>query len=132
MVSADLQGGFRGLISKSWDALEKGAAQLRKRIADLHREITHLENKNSARNRHLPMLRAVFNKGIQWRLVVENPTRGVGKLRERGSRTRFLDNNEIQHLLEKASDDFKPLSITALSRMAWFSPLPGRKRNGSI
>jgi integrase len=68
----------------------------------------------SARNRHLTMLRAVFNKGIQWGLVTENPTKGIARLRENDARTRFLDEEEIKCLLEAASDNFKPILITAL------------------
>jgi integrase len=60
------------------------------------------------------MLKAMFNKGIQWDLLTDNPAVGVGKLREAGGRTRFLDHEEIVRLLNSATDGFRPILITAL------------------
>ena len=74
------------------------------------------EDKVSAatRNRHLTMLKAMFNKGIEWGLANGNPAGGIGRLRENGARTRFLDGDEIQRLLTAASEGFRPILITAL------------------
>jgi len=75
----------------------------------------HCENLTGAtRNRHLTMLKAMFNKGIQWDLLTDNPAVGVGKLREAGGRTRFLDHEEIKRLLNSASEAFRPILLTAL------------------
>jgi len=68
----------------------------------------------ATRNRHLTMLNAMFNKAKQWGLATENPCDGIGRLRESGARTRFLDQNEIHALLEVASDTLTPILITAL------------------
>jgi len=68
----------------------------------------------SGRNRHLTMLKALFNKGIQWGLVGQNPCRSISRLREPGPRTRFLNHEEIQKLVESASKEFHPVLITAL------------------
>jgi len=69
---------------------------------------------SATRNRHLTMLHAMFNKARQWELTTENPCGGIGRLRECGTRTRFLDQKEIQLLLEVASDAFRPILVTAL------------------
>ena len=69
---------------------------------------------SATRNRHLTMLHAMFNKARQWELTTENPCDGIGRLRENGARSRFLDQKEIHVLLEVASDYFKPILITAL------------------
>ena len=55
---------------------------------------------SASRNRHLAMLSSLFNKGIEWQIAVENPARGIKKLREKGARTRFLDQEEIDRLLK--------------------------------
>ena len=68
----------------------------------------------ATRNRHLTMLSAMFNKGKKWGLTTDNPCDGIGRLRENGARTRFLDQKEIHNLLEFASDTLKPILITAL------------------
>ena len=65
-------------------------------------------------NRHLAMLSSMFNKGVEWGLVVENSTRGIKPLRENGARVRFLDQDEIHRLIEAASEDFRPILMTAL------------------
>ena len=74
------------------------------------------EDKVSAatRNRHLTMLKAMFNKGIEWGLATGNPAGGIGRLRENGARTRFLDCDEIEQLLVASSESFRPILITAL------------------
>jgi integrase len=68
----------------------------------------------ASRNRHLAMLSSLFNKGIEWEIAVENPARGIKKLREKGARTRFLDQGEIDRLLKKSSDDLRPILVVAL------------------
>ena len=68
-------------------------------------------------NRHLAMLRAVFNWGLEKKLVAANPTQGIGKdkaAEEAAQRDRYLDIEEIQRLLSQASDRFRPILITAL------------------
>jgi integrase len=60
------------------------------------------------------MLKSMFNKGLEWKMIAENPAAGIKALRENGSRTRFLDQEEIQRLLEASSQEFLPVLITAL------------------
>ncbi|MCZ6768286.1 MAG: tyrosine-type recombinase/integrase, partial [Acidobacteria bacterium] len=68
----------------------------------------------SGRNRHLTMLKALFNRGVQWGLVNHNPCTSIGRLREPGPRTRFLYQEEVHKLVSGASDSFRPILITAL------------------
>ncbi len=42
----------------------------------------------TTRNRHLAMLKSIFQCAIKWELMRENPARGIPKLRETGARTR--------------------------------------------
>ena len=80
----------------------------------LNTRIERDELSPATRNRHLVMLRALFNRAIKWGLLGTNPTAGIGRLRETGARTRFLDQDEIKVLLEAANDRFHPILITAL------------------
>jgi len=68
----------------------------------------------SGRNRHLTMLKALFNRGMQWGLVNHNPCASIGRLREPGPRTRFLYQEEVHKLLSAASESLRPILITAL------------------
>jgi integrase len=68
----------------------------------------------STRNRHLAMIKSMFQCTIKWGLMRENPASGIPKLRETGARNRFLDLEEVRMLLEGASESFRPILITAL------------------
>ena len=68
----------------------------------------------ATRNRHLAFLSSMFNKGKAWELIGDNPAAGIKPLRENGARTRFLNNDEIGLLLHAASDQFRPILLTAL------------------
>ena len=70
-------------------------------------------------NRHLTMLRAVFNWGLKLKnpLVESNPTAGIEKYKDAektAMRNRYLGVDEIQTMLSLASDSFRPILITAL------------------
>ncbi len=58
----------------------------------------------AARNRHVTMMKAVFNWGVQEGLISENPAAPIEKLRETGARTRYLTTDEIESLLAAASE----------------------------
>jgi len=68
----------------------------------------------ATRNRHLAHLSSMFNKGKEWGLVTDNPAQGIKPMRENGARTRFLDKEEIQLLLNASSKGFRPILIAAL------------------
>ncbi len=68
----------------------------------------------STRNRHLAMLKSMFNRGVKWGLIDQNPAASVEKLREPTGRTRYLEQDEIECLLTTASNQFRPILLTAL------------------
>jgi len=68
----------------------------------------------ATRNRHLAHLSSIFNKGKEWGLITDNPAQGIKPLRENGARTRFLDKEEIQLLLNASRKEFRPILISAL------------------
>jgi len=70
--------------------------------------------KPASRNRHLTMLRALFNKGLEWGLVSENPALKIKRLRENGARTRLLEPQEVETFLNACGDDLRPIVVTAL------------------
>jgi integrase len=65
-------------------------------------------------NRHFAMLKSMRNKGKEWGLLLDNPATAIKKLKEDGSRTRFLTNEEIETRLSGASETFRPILVTAL------------------
>ena len=78
--------------------------------------------KESSRNRHLATIRGVYNWGKQQQpeahlppLVSHNPCTGIKVASEQHlQRTRFLDADEVQALLDACSDEFRPLITTFL------------------
>ena len=66
-------------------------------------------------NRALAILRAIFNKGIEWnKFEGKNPVIGIKFYKEQ-SRLRFLEKEEIKTLLDNATDYLKPIIIIALN-----------------
>ena len=65
-------------------------------------------------NRHLSMLKAMLNKGREWGLLHENPAAPIKKRKEDSGRTRFPSGEEVQVLLDGASEQFKPILVTAI------------------
>lgn len=71
-----------------------------------------------AANRALELLRAVYNKGIEWKLYVgENPARGVSEFEEH-ARDRVLEAHEMENffrsLNQEPEDDIKDFVMLAL------------------
>jgi len=89
-----------------------GGAKIEKFLNDRMDE--HKKFSAASRNRHLTMMKAMFNWAIEQQLALEDPTASIKRLRETGARTRFLDQDEVQRLLTNAGDDFRPILITAL------------------
>ena len=66
-------------------------------------------------NRHLSMLRCMFNRAIEWKaLVGENPTNGIKKLPEDNERCRWLSEDEQARLLSHCHGITKIIVLTAL------------------
>lgn len=66
-------------------------------------------------NRELAVLKAAFNRGIQWGLIVDNPVRRVKFFSEKDrARTRFLSAEEKKRLLPLLSPEVAAVVICAL------------------
>jgi site-specific recombinase XerD len=63
----------------------------------------------STRNRHLTMLKSLFNKAIEWGMLYDNPAGVINNMRENAARTRFLTSEEINQLLSATGDRFRPI-----------------------
>ncbi|MFX0201861.1 MAG: tyrosine-type recombinase/integrase [Candidatus Hodarchaeota archaeon] len=73
------------------------------------------ERSDATVNRELACLRHIFNMGVEWDLMEENPfPRKRFLFRENNKRTRYLTEEEIQKLLDACSPHLKPIVITAL------------------
>lgn len=60
------------------------------------------------------ILSHMLSKAVEWGKASDNPASKVKKFREDSHRLRFLDNEEINRLLEKAPLNLKPLIEVAL------------------
>ena len=76
----------------------------------------------STRNRHIAMLKAMYNWAMKEKpeankppLVTRNPLANMKPTSEKHlRRTRYLDPDEVDALLLACKDDFRPLVVTAL------------------
>jgi len=66
-------------------------------------------------NRELKCLKKIFSLAIEWGWLTENPALKLKCLKGENKRTRFLANEEINHLIESSDDYLKPIIITAIS-----------------
>jgi integrase len=64
--------------------------------ARLSQEVSH-----ATVNRHLALLKTIFNKAIAWGKTANNPAQGVKLYRENNQRVRFLSEEEETKLKEK-------------------------------
>ncbi|MFQ5911101.1 MAG: tyrosine-type recombinase/integrase [Thermoplasmata archaeon] len=65
-------------------------------------------------NRHLILLKAIFNRAIRAGKVTTNPVRGVSLLKENNIRVRYLTPDEETRLLEVLPNRLHPLIIVAI------------------
>lgn len=98
------------------------------------------------------VLRPIFNKGIEWDLIDENPCTHISKMEEKDPIPRFLTTQEIATLFKSIKDDVlrdyaniilhtgaRPSSIEACSfnngdvdlsnRVIWFTTYKGRRKH---
>jgi len=73
------------------------------------------ESKPATVNRHLSMLRCMFNRAIEWKIIDgENPTKGIKKLPEDNERCRWLTDKEQAFLLSHCHGITRVIVMTAL------------------
>jgi len=70
---------------------------------------------NATVNRELQCLKHIFKKAIEWGKISSSPAAKVRLLRERNTRTRYLEEEEIKALLEACPSHLKPIIVTALN-----------------
>ena len=66
-------------------------------------------------NRHLALLKCIFNKAIDWNKASNNPVSRVDLFQEDNSRVRFLSQEEINQLLKHANANIRNVIVIALN-----------------
>jgi integrase len=66
-------------------------------------------------NRELTVLKRIFNLGIEWKLVNENPVTGVKFFKIPIQKPRVLSEEEFKMLYNSASEHLKPILFVAIS-----------------
>ncbi len=86
---------------------------------DVSRILKNLLSKgrsNATHNRYLALIKVMFNRAIQWRLLEVNPAAHIRPLKENPNRERFLTLGEIQTLL-RALDETPRNAANAIKLM---------------
>jgi integrase len=65
-------------------------------------------------NREVACCKAMFNKAVEWGLIKDSPVKTVKLLREKNTRTRFLEKEEIIRLVDNCSKHLRPVVIVAV------------------
>jgi len=69
---------------------------------------------NSTANRDVQLIRIMYVMAIKWKVVLENPARGIKKLEER-ERSYVLSRDEEDRLISEASPHMKKIILFALN-----------------
>src|SRR5207244_1124188 len=65
-------------------------------------------------NRHLTLLKHLFNQCIEWKFAKVNPMDKVHTFRENNGRTRYLTEDEAQGLLAACNADLRVVVLAAM------------------
>lgn len=76
----------------------------------------------STANRHLGLLRTVFNVAVRWGVVQRNPCDGVKKIQEPPPRERYLSLEETGKLLKALDEEWNPVMSSSI-RLLLFTGL---------
>jgi len=60
-------------------------------------------------NRELAVIKALFNRGVEWGFLIKSPALAVRKLKEPKRQARFFSASEIRKILAAADDFFRPM-----------------------
>ena len=69
--------------------------------------------KPSTVNRELDTLRHMLNMGVTWKMIEENPYKGIKHFKVNNSNLRILSHSEFNNLYETASSELRPILLTA-------------------
>jgi integrase len=70
---------------------------------------------NATVNREIACLKHIFTKAIEWGIVQKNPGKKAKLLRERNTRLRYLEEEEIKRLYDACAEHLKPIVTVALN-----------------
>lgn len=108
---------WKGII-RELDA-EFGATPVGKiKAPDIQAYYNRIESRasTSTANRHLTLLKSIFNKAFAWGTFHgESPCARIKRKREPNHRLRYLSGEEIRSLLFVADDRLRPILVCALS-----------------
>jgi len=114
---------FHSSLNKSFHKDELNVAILKKTFGNMClTEITTLDVTRfvalgkdipTSTNRRLALLKSIFNRAIEGRLITFNPCKGVKKYKEKG-RLRYLEEDEIRNLLANCSGMIRAIIMTAI------------------
>ena len=68
----------------------------------------------STTNRALALLKSMFNRGVEWRKLTENPCSTVKQFKENNQRLRYLEQEDMKKLLNNSQGYLHAIVITAL------------------
>lgn len=86
-----------------------------KHTLEQYKSSRRLEVKNPTVNRELALLKAIYNKAIEWGMAEKNPVKGVRMLPEEPKKYRVLEADEKTRLLEACSPIIRPVVLAALN-----------------
>ncbi|MFA5038418.1 MAG: site-specific integrase [Candidatus Omnitrophota bacterium] len=66
-------------------------------------------------NRELALLKHMFTKAIEWGKAQDNPVKRVKLFKENNAIVRYLERDQLNKLIENASDHLRPILIVALN-----------------
>lgn len=90
-------------------------SELTSREVEAYRSARLRRLKPATLNRHVAVLRRLFNLAIDWGVAEQNPCARVRSLQERNARERWLTHDEARRLVEVAAPHLKPAILLALN-----------------
>lgn len=60
-------------------------------------------------NRELAVIKALFNRGVEWGFLIKSPGQGVKKLKEPKRQARFFSKTEVDKILSEADEILRPM-----------------------
>ncbi|MFH2201693.1 MAG: site-specific integrase [Elusimicrobiota bacterium] len=60
-------------------------------------------------NRELAVIKALFNRGVEWGFLIKSPAQGVKKLKEAKRQARFFSQAEVSKILSSADEVLRPM-----------------------
>ena len=78
-----------------------------RQVETLHNDVKH-ECSPATANRHLALIKRMFSLAMQWGYMTENPAQKIKTFKENNERTAWLDEKQVQRLLDACRGDENP------------------------